>query len=77
MMRHRSLVVLAVFAALALLPAPASASGPFDCPDSSPASFLGTPAPAAGEGLFSPADVGLLKDRHNPLALNSHAAQVL
>jgi hypothetical protein len=54
MMRHISLVVLAGFAALALLPASASASGPFDCPDPAPAAFLGTPSPAGGEGLFSP-----------------------
>jgi hypothetical protein len=56
MMRHRSLVVLAGFAILALLPAAAFAAGPFDCPAPSPAaSFLGAPAPAAGgEGLFSP-----------------------
>ena len=54
MMRRLSLVV-AGFAILALLPAPATASGPFDCPTPSlAASVLGAPAPAGGEALFSP-----------------------
>jgi len=53
MMRRLSLVV-AGFAIVALLPASAFASGPFDCPDPSLASVVGAPAPAGGEALFSP-----------------------
>ncbi|HKI01064.1 MAG TPA: hypothetical protein VKK31_03705 [Thermoanaerobaculia bacterium] len=54
MMRRLSLVVLAGFAILTLLPASATASGPADCADPSLAAILGTAEAAGGEAAFLP-----------------------